>query len=204
MKNVKKYKIGRRLGAGVFEKCQTSKFVASAARHLKNSKNKRPKALSGFALQFVEKQKVRFMYNISEKQFSNYVKEAVANKTKGAVATEVLYELLENRLDNVTYRLGLAHTRRLSRQMVSHGHITVNGIKTTVPSLRVKVGDVIAVRVGSQKSVMFVDMVKKSKEYTPPNWLTMNAETLTGKVLGKAKNIEGFLDLNTVLEFYSR
>ncbi|MFA6355364.1 MAG: 30S ribosomal protein S4 [Candidatus Paceibacterota bacterium] len=204
MKNVKKYKIGRRLGAGVFEKCQTSKFVASEARHLKNSKNKRPKVLSGYALQFVEKQKVRFMYNISEKQFSNYVKEAVANKTKGAVATEVLYELLENRLDNVTYRLGLAHTRRLSRQMVSHGHITVNGIKTTVPSLRVKVGDVIAVREGSKKSVMFVDMVKKSKEYTPPNWLTFNAETLTGKVLGKAKNIEGFLDLNTVLEFYSR
>ena len=93
MKKVKKYKIGRRLGAGVFEKCQTAKFAASEARHLKNSKNKRPKVLSGFALQFVEKQKVRFMYNISEKQFSNYVKEAVS--TKGAIATEVLFELLE-------------------------------------------------------------------------------------------------------------
>ncbi len=202
MKNVKKYKIGRRLGAGVFEKCQTAKFVASEARHAKNSKNRRPKMLSGYALQFVEKQKVRFMYGISEKQFSNYVKEAVA--TKGALATEVLFELLESRLDNVTYRLGLAHTRRLSRQMTSHGHITVNGIKTTVPSLRVKVGDIIVVREGSKKSVMFADMVKKMKEYTVPNWLTMNAETLTGKVVGKPKNIEGFLDLNTVLEFYSR
>lgn len=204
MKTVKKYKIGRRLGAGVFEKCQTAKFVASEARHLKNSKNKRPKALSGYALQFVEKQKVRFMYNISEKQFSNYIKEAVATKTKGSVATEVLYDLLENRLDNVVYRLGLAHTRRLSRQMTSHGHITVNGIKTTVPSLRVKVGDTIAVRGGSQKSPMFAEMVKKSKEYTAPNWLTFNAETLIGKVVGKPKNIDGFLDLNTVLEFYSR
>jgi small subunit ribosomal protein S4 len=202
MKTVKKYKIGRRLGAGVFEKCQTAKFVASEARHLKNSKNKRPKVLSGFALQFLEKQKVRFMYNISEKQFSNYIKEAVA--TKGAPATETLYELLENRLDNVTYRLGLAHTRRLSRQMTSHGHITVNGKKTTVPSLRVKIGDVIAVRPGSQKSVLFADMVKKSKEYTAPNWLTFNAETLSGKVVGKPKNVDGFLDLNTVLEFYSR
>ena len=202
MKTVKKYKIGRRLGAGVFEKCQTAKFVASEARHLKNSKNKRPKVLSGFALQFVEKQKVRFMYNISEKQFSNYIKEAVA--TKGAPATETLYELLENRLDNVTYRLGLAHTRRLSRQMTSHGHITVNGKKTTVPSLRVKNGDVIAVRPGSQKSVLFAEMVKKSKEYTAPNWLTFNAETLSGKVVGKPKNVDGFLDLNTVLEFYSR
>ena len=202
MKTVKKYKIGRRLGAGVFEKCQTAKFVASEARHLKNSKNKRPKVLSGYALQFVEKQKVRFMYNISEKQFSNYIKEAVA--TKGAPATETLYELLETRLDNVTYRLGLAHTRRLSRQMTSHGHITVNGKKTTVPSLRVKIGDVIAVRLGSQKSVLFADMIKKSKEYTVPNWLTFNAETLSGKVVGKPKNVDGFLDLNTVLEFYSR
>ena len=67
-----------------------------------------------------------------------------------------------------------------------------------------KVGDVIVVRAGSQKSVMFADMVKKSKEYTCPNWLTMNAETLTGTIAGKPKNIEGFLDLNTVLEFYSR
>jgi small subunit ribosomal protein S4 len=142
------------------------------------------------------------MYNISEKQFSNYVKEAVSHK--GTPATEYLFELLETRLDNVTYRLGLAHTRRLSRQMVSHGHITVNGKKTTVASQRVKIGDVITVRLGSQKSVLFADMVKKMKEYTCPNWLTFSAETLSGKVTGKPKNIEGFLDLNTVLEFYSR
>ena len=204
MKTVQQYKICRRLGPGVFEKCQTAKFVASEARHAKHMKNKRPKALSGFALQFVEKQKVRFMYNISKKQFSNYIKEAVADKTKGVVATEVLFELLETRLDNVAYRLGLAHTRRLSRQMTSHGHITVNGKKTTVPSLRVKVGDVIAVREGSKKSVLFADMVKKMKEYTAPNWLTFDAETLTGKIVGKPKNVEGYLDLNTVLEFYSR
>ncbi len=202
MKKVKKYKMGRRLGAGVFEKCQTPKFVASEARHAKSAKNKRPKPLSGYALQFVEKQKVRFMYNISEKQFSNYIKEAVAHK--GAPATEYLFELLENRLDNVTYRLGLAHTRRLSRQMVSHGHITVNGKKTTIASQRVKVGDIIAVRDGSKKSVLFADMVKKMKEYTCPNWLTFNAETLKGTVAGKPKNVDAFLDLNTVLEFYSR
>lgn len=202
MKTVQKYKMCRRLGSGVFEKCQTPKFVMSEARHAKNSKNKRPKALSGYALQFVEKQKVRFMYGISEKQFSNYINEAVAHK--GTLATEYLFELLETRLDNVTYRLGLAHTRRLSRQMVSHGHITVNGKKTTVASLRVKVGDVIAVRPGSQKSPLFADMAKKLKEYTLPNWLTFDAEKLSGVVQGKPKNIEGFLDLNTVLEFYSR
>jgi small subunit ribosomal protein S4 len=202
MKTVQKYKMCRRLGPGVFEKCQTPKFVLSEARHAKNMKNKRPKQLSGYALQFVEKQKVRFMYNISESQFSKYVNEAVAHK--GEPATSYLFELLETRLDNVTYRLGLAHTRRLSRQMVSHGHITVNGKKITIASHHVNVGDVIAVRPGSKKSVLFADMAKKMKEYTLPNWLTFDAETLSGTIQGKPKNIEGYLDLNTVLEFYSR
>ncbi len=174
----------------------------SEARHAKNAKNKRPKALSGYALQFVEKQKVRFMYNISEKQFSNYVKEAVAHK--GTLATEYLFELLESRLDNVVYRMGLAHTRRLSRQLVSHGHITVNGKKTTIASYRVKSADTIAVREGSRKSPLFGDMEKKMKEYTLPNWLKFDAGALSGNIQGKPKNIEGFLDLNTVLEFYSR
>lgn len=202
MKTVQKYKMCRRLGPGVFEKCQTPKFVASEARHAKSMKNKRPKALSGYALQFVEKQKVRFMYGISEKQFQNYINEAVAHK--GTPATEHLFELLETRLDNVVYRLGLAHTRRLSRQMVSHGHVTVNGKKTTVASQRVKVGDVLMVRPGSQKSPLFADMAKKMKEYTLPNWLTFDVEKLSGVVQGKPKNVEGYLDLNTVLEFYSR
>ena len=202
MKKVKKYKIGRRLGAGVFEKCQTTKFAASEARHAKNMKNKRPKPLSGYALQFVEKQKVRFMYNISEKQFSNYVKKAMAHK--GTPTTEYLFEQLECRLDNAVYRLGLASTRRLARQIVSHGHILLNGKKTTVASANVKIGDIIAVREGSKKSPLFTDMAKKLKDYTSPNWLTFNIDALSGKVQGKPKNVEGFLDLNTVLEFYSR
>ncbi len=192
----------RRLGSGVFEKCQTPKFVASVARHDKNRKDKRPKAPSGYALQFIEKQKVRFMYGISEKQFGSYIDEAVAQK--GTPATEYLFELLERRLDNVVYRLGLAHTRRLSRQLVSHGHILVNGKKITVASHRVNVGDVVAVREGSKKSVLFADMEKKMKEYTSPNWMTFNTDSLQGNIAGKPKNIEGFLDLNTVLEFYSR
>jgi small subunit ribosomal protein S4 len=106
----------------------------------------------------LDKQKVRFTYGISEKQFGNYINEAVAHK--GAPATEYLFELMERRLDNAVYRLGLAHTRRLSRQMVSHGHITVNGKKSTVASQRVNVGDIIAVREGSKKSILFADMAR--------------------------------------------
>ena len=203
MKKIQKYKICRRLGSGVFEKCQTTKFAISEARHTKNKKRgKRSRPLSGYGQQFIEKQKVRFMYGINEGQFSNYVKEA--NLHKGVFTNEYLFELLENRLDNVVYRLGLTHSRRLSRQMVSHGHITVNEKKITVPSYRVQIGDKIAVREGSKKSPLFGDMAAKMKEYTYPNWLTFNIDSLSGSVQAKPKNIEGYIDLNTVLEFYSR
>ncbi len=202
MKTAQKYKICRRLGPGVFEKCQTPKFVASAARHDKARKDKRPKQRSGYATQFIEKQKVRFTYGLSEKQFANYIEESVQQKV--SPATEHLFELLETRLDNVVYRLGLAHTRRLSRQMVSHGHFLVNGIKSTVASQRIRVGDKISVREGSKKSVLFANVSEKMKEYTMPAWLKFNVETLTGVVEGKPKNTEDYLELNTVLEFYSR
>ena len=181
MKTVKQYKICRRLGSGVFTKCQTSKFTLSEARHAKGLKGKRPKPLSSYGTQFLEKQKVRFTY-----------------------ATDTLFELLERRLDNVVFRLGLAHTRRLARQMVSHGHITVNGKKSTIPSQRVKIGDVIAVREGSKTSTLFVDLDKKLKDYVIPSWLKFDFVSLKGNVEGKLRNTEGYLDLNTVLEFYSR
>ncbi len=202
MKSVKKYKICRKLGPGIFEQCQNPKFVASQAKRSKNLKDKKPKALSTFGMQFLEKQRVRFTYGISEKQFANYINEAIHHK--GAVATDYLFELLETRLDNVVYRLGLAHTRRLARQMVSHGHITVNGKKITIPAYRVKSTDIVAVREGSKKSVMFADIKKKLEDYNMPNWLKFNSDTLVGSFSGKPKNTEGFLDLNTVLEFYSR
>jgi len=202
MKTAKKYKICRRLGSGVFAKCQTQKFLLSEARHAKAKKGKRPKQLSGYALQFIEKQKVRMTYGISEKQFSNYIKEAITHK--GVQATDHLYELLERRLDNVIFRLGLAPTRRLSRQMASHGHFVINGVKTTIPSQRLKVGDSIAIREGSKKIVLFNDLDKKLKDYVRPNWLSFNIDSLKGSIEGKPKNEEGYLDLNTVLEFYSR
>ncbi|ETB63787.1 TPA: 30S ribosomal protein S4 [Candidatus Nomurabacteria bacterium] len=202
MKKVQKYKICRRLGPGVFEKCQNTKFVVSEGKHAKNKKNKKPKVLSGYGLQFIEKQKVRFMYGLSEKQFSNYVKDSVAKK--GVSSTEYLFELLEYRLDNIVYRLGIASTRRLARQLVSHGHILVNNKKITVPSMHVRIGDTISVRPQSSKSSLFSDMANKLKDYTCPNWLKFNIDSLSGIVEGKPKNVEGFIDLNTVLEFYSR
>ena len=112
-----KFKICRRLGPGVHEKCQTQRFVLSVARRGKTKLGaKKPKALSDFGLQLIEKQKIRFSYGISEKQFSNYVKSSTGEK--GVSPSEALYEKLESRLDNVIYRLGIAHTRPLARQIV--------------------------------------------------------------------------------------
>ncbi len=203
MKLGPKYKIARRLGPAVFEKTQTQKFQLSEARHARKKSDKRPKPLSDFGLQLIEKQRVRFSYGIIERQLSNYV--AKATETKGANSAEKLFGLLESRLDNVVYRLGLAHTRRLARQMTSHGHFLVNGKRTTVPSYAVKKGDVITVREGSKKSVLFADLANKLKNYSVPKWLKLDIEKMSATVEGEpVLETGGAFNLNTVLEYYSR
>ncbi len=192
----------RRLGAPIYEKCQTQKFVQSEGKRTRSTTGKRPKAPSDYGLQLLEKQKVRFSYGISERQLSNYVK--AATESKGVSVTGKLYELLESRLDNVVYRLAFAPTRRFARQMVSHGHFTVNGKKTTIPSQQVRSGDIITVRDGSKSSVMFADFPKKLQNYTWPAWLTLEPENLRATVKEKPKYDDPFVKLETVLEFYSR
>lgn len=192
----------RRIGSPIFEKCQTQKFAASEAKKARASSNKRPKQLSDYGQQLLEKQKVRFSYGISEKQLSNYVK--VATAAKGKAVTETLYSLLESRLDNVVYRLGFASTRRFARQLVSHGHFTVNGTKVTVPSYQLRPGDKVAVREGSRSSVVFADFSKKVQNHTWPQWLQLAPEQLDGAVKERPKFDDPFLKLDTVLEFYSR
>jgi small subunit ribosomal protein S4 len=163
---------------------------------------KRPKALSEYGTQLIEKQKIRFSYGITERQLSNYVKKAT--QTKGSGTTDKFYEELESRLDNVIYRIGLAASRRAARQMVSHGHFIVNDHKVTIPSYALKAGDIIKIREGSKGSKLFEAIPERLKEYKFPAWVSFDTATLQGKVLAKPKNIETFLDLNAVLEFYSR
>ncbi len=202
MKIGPKYKIARRLGSAVFDKTMSPKFSASEARHAKNAKSKKRKQVSEYGQQLMEKQKIRYTYGISEKQFSNAVKEATA--TKGASASDVLHELLERRLDNVIYRFGLAPSRAMSRQMVSHGHFLVNGKKTTVPSYRVTEGDKISVKEGSKGSVMFADLTKKLDKYAYPAWITFDAGKMEGVIKAKPVREGSMLDFARVLEFYSR
>ncbi len=194
-----KFKICRRLGPGVYDKCQTTKFSMSSA---KGSFGKRPKALSEYGIQFIEKQKVRFSYGVTEHQLSNYVKQA--SQTKGVGTVDKFYEALELRLDNVIYRMGLAPTRRGARQMVSHGHFVVNKHKVTIPSYELKPGDVVKIREGSKSKKIFQGLGDKFKNYTVPAWMSFDLAKMEGSILDKPKNIDTFLNLNAVLEFYSR
>jgi small subunit ribosomal protein S4 len=196
-----KFKIARRLGAGVFDKTQTPKFSASSGKFA-GPGAPRPKALTEYGTALVEKQKVRFSYGINERQLSNYVKKAA--NVKGAGAAEKFYEELESRLDNVVYRLGLAPSRRAARQMVSHGHFVIGAHKVTVPSYKVTPGEVIKIREGSKNSKLFTGIAEKYKEYIMPSWVSFDIGRMEGKVLEKPKKTETFIDLNAVLEFYSR
>lgn len=196
-----KFKICRRLGPGVFDKCQTPKF-SSASGKFAGPNARRPKALSEYGTQFLEKQKVRMSYGITERQLSNYVQKA--SHVKGAGTAEKFFEDLESRLDNVVYRMGLAASRRAARQMVSHGHFLVNGTRVTVPSYAVKQGDTIGVREGSKSSKLFTGLEEKFKEYSFPSWLTFDPARHEGKMTAKPANTDTFFDLNAVLEFYSR
>jgi len=203
MKIGPKYKIAKRLGAPIFEKTQTQKFELSVARGGKRSL-KRPAQASDYKKQLIEKQKMRFSYGISEKQLRRYVDEAIAKEGHKPVA--ILIDRLETRLDNVVYRLGLAKTRQFARQMVSHGHITVNGKRLNVPSHKVRVGDVIAVREGSRQSVMYATLAEKHEAVSVPSWLAFDAKKLEGtvKAAPQYNPTETLFDPEQVMEFYSR
>jgi small subunit ribosomal protein S4 len=200
MKVGPKYKIARRLGAQVFEKTQGKKYALRAGEAPRTSN--RPK--TDFALQMLEKQRVRFTYVITERKLSNYAEEVLEKRL--AKPEEKFFELLETRLDSVILRSGFAPTRFMAKQLASHGHFTVNGTKVTVPSLRIKKGDVIAVREGSKNKPMFVGLDEKNKEVKIPAWLSSDFEQKVINIVGMPNYVstECAFNLTTVLEYYRR
>ncbi len=202
MKIGPKFKIAKRLGAPIFEKTQTQKFALSEGRQGKVSKRK-PSQMSDYKRQLIEKQKMRFTYGITEKQLRRYVDESML---KSDQPMQYLFSRLETRLDNVVYRLGLAKTRRFARQMVSHGHILVNGKKMTIPSHKIKVEDIITVREGSKQSPMILSMSEAHEAEGVPSWLSIDIKKLEGKATGVPtyNPTETLFDPEQVFEFYSR
>ena len=158
---------------------------------------------SEYGLQLNEKQKAKFIYGVLEKQFHKYY--IMATKRDG-VTGENLLQILESRLDNVVYRLGFANTRREARQMVNHGHITVNGSRVDIPSYLVKPGEVVSIKEKSRGSVR-VKAVLEQNALTPvPAWLDLDRNTLQGKVVALSSREDIDYDINETLivELYSK
>lgn len=197
-----KYKICRRLGTGVFEKCQGQKFQLAEARKGKiRGRRRRP---SDYAEQLLEKQRVRFTYGLKEHQFIRYVNLALARK--GVVPAEELYRMLERRLDNVVYKMGLAPTRAFARQLVSHGHIYVNGRRLNIPSYQVTPGDVISVKENTQKKTIFSEIKERLEGYKQPSWIAFDPKKTEGtiKEMPRPETSDLGFNLTSVIQFYSR
>ena len=165
------------------------------------SNNRRKK--SEYALQLQEKQKVKFVYGIMEKQFRAYYEKATRMQGK---AGENLLKLIESRLDNVVYRLGLAATRREARQMVSHAHFTVNGKKVTIPSYLVKTGDIISLREKSRGLTRFKTLIEESNLVAAPKWLDFDSKKLEATVVAEPArdDIDLPVEEHLIVELYSR
>lgn len=179
----------------------TSKTKSSTIR---NPKGQMRRKKSEYAMQLNEKQKVKFIYGILEKQFRAYYEKAA--KTPG-ITGENLLTTIERRLDNVVFRLGFAMTRREARQAVSHGHFLVNGRRVDIPSYLVSVGDVIEVREKSRSSVMFKRFTGEDAIFvTPPQWLDRDKNALKGTVtkLPVREDIDFPVEETLIVELYSK
>lgn len=163
---------------------------------------RKSRKVSEYGLQLREKQRAKFIYCVNEKQFHKYYE--MADRTKGITGENMLI-LLESRLDNVIYRMGIAATRLQARQLVSHAHFTVNGKKVNVPSYLVKAGDVIAVR-ENKKGNKFFTAVKEGKPVPTPKWLEFSNEKLEGKILNLPvrEDIDTQIAEHMIVELYSK
>ncbi|MDM7274493.1 30S ribosomal protein S4 [Sulfurihydrogenibium azorense] len=194
-------KVSRRLGVfigGDLESFQKRNFPPG-----QHGRTQGRKKLSDYGVRLQEKQKLKFLYGgLRESQFRRYFEEA--SKKAGNTGV-VLLQLLERRLDNVVYRLGFAKTRQQARQLVKHGHFTVNGKKVDIPSYRVDAGDIIEVREKSKKLAIFKENLENRDSRSIPKWLELDKENMRGKVVEIPEEIELEIPVNVqyIIEFYS-
>ena len=191
----------------VLKRCRTL-GVSPAAMGYNKTSNKNPGGQrrakkSEYATQMTEKQKVKFVYGIQEKQFRNYYDKA--SRMAGNTGDELL-TFCERRLDNVVYRLGFANTRRQARQLVNHGHFTVNGNRVNIPSYLIKAGDVVAVSEKASSNAFFKALKEADAFVAAPKWLDRDKNTLTGKVIAMPTKADIDFDIavHLIVELYSK
>ncbi|PID86080.1 MAG: 30S ribosomal protein S4 [Chloroflexi bacterium] len=183
-------------------KCSFERRSYPPGQHGREGQFRRGRA-SDYLLQLREKQKARRIYGVMEKQFSNYFKRAT--QSAGLTGSNLLI-LLESRLDNVVYRLGLASSRSQARQLVSHGHFMLNGRKTDVPSALVHVGDVVSLRPESASRAYFKELRQDIDDRQVPRWLSLDTGNLSGSIvnLPVREDIDVSLNEQLIVEYYSR
>ena len=191
----------------VLKRCRTLGVSPAAMGYAKNSKKnpggQRRAKKSEYAMQLTEKQKVKFVYGILEKQFRNYFEKAA--KQEG-MAGDNLLVMVERRLDNVAYRMGIGESRREARQLVRHSHFTVNGRNANIPSMLIKPGDVIAVKDKSKASEKFKTMIENTASRAVPAWLEADKENFTAKVLTMPTrdSVDFEIEEHLIVELYSK
>lgn len=168
-----------------------------------NRRGKRRGGISEFGKQLAEKQRLKRIYGIGERQFNKYVKEAVAAKSD---TREILLRRLESRLDNVIFRLGWAKSRAMARQLIGHGHILINGKRVNIPSYEVKKDETLALIPKIKASGLMKDLPAVLKKYEAPAWLSLDKEKIEAKVLNQpsADELGDLNPVGLVVEFYSR
>ncbi len=185
------------------DRCYTGKCAVTRHTYPPGEHGQGRQKISEYGLQLREKQKARRIYGVLERQFRRYFREA--DRRKG-VTGEILLQLLESRLDNIVYRLGLARSRAEGRQLVRHGHFEINGRKVDIPSCLVGAGDRITVRDKSRKLPLFKQIVEEREGQNPGEWLSMDFEKLTGQMLRlpKREEIDVPISEHLIVELYSR
>lgn len=160
--------------------------------------------MSEYGKELREKQKLRHIYNLRENQFRNYVEEVLEGNPENF--SESLIRRLEQRLDNVVFRLGLAKSRPQARQLVSHGHFLVNGDKVNIPSMQLEEGDEVSVKSSSASKKLFKNLRSRLENYEIPDWLKLDRENLKGQLIGvpSLDAISIPVEVSTIFEFYSR
>ena len=197
----------RRVGQKLFlkgERCFTPKCAMVKKPYAPGIHGKkRRRAISEYGSQLAEKQKICGIYNIRERQFKRYFREAL--KEKGVIGDNLLKKL-ETRLDNVIFKLGLAESRKKARQFISHGHILVNNRKVNIPSFQVKPKDVIKIKKSSLGLTAFKDSGTKLKKFKVPDWLSLDKNKLEGKLISlpQREDINIPVDMQMIVEYYSR
>ena len=185
------------------ERCYTSKCAVERRKSQPGQHGARQRKLADYGIQLREKQKLKRIYRVLEGQFRTYFKEAVRRK---GVTGELLLQLLELRLDNVVYRMGMGLSRRQARQLVNHGHFTVNGRKVNIPSYQVRPGDLIAVAESSKKAGAIVESLATTGGRRAPEWINLDVNAMSGQVTARPNRSQIDTQVNEALivEFYSR